>query len=99
MQQGGTPMNKEPVALVLSGKRFRIVQHFYNSRNMGESWWKTLQRVFMGWQLTDVRYEQWLDSLMNDNEFLSIEETNEFLRELGILDDNYNLITETGEQQ
>jgi hypothetical protein len=36
---------------------------------------------------------------MNDNEFLSIEETNEFLRELGILDDNYNLITETGEQQ
>ena len=86
-------------ALYISGKRFKIVQHFHNSRNLGESWWKTLQRVFMGWQLTDMRYAQYLDSLMNDNEFLSIEETNEFLRELGILDDNYNLITETGEQK
>jgi hypothetical protein len=94
MQQGGTPMNKEPVALVLSGKRFRIVQHFYNSRNMGESWWKTLQRVFMGWQLTDVRYAQYLDWVFNDDNFLSVEETTRFLQELGLVDENGNIITE-----
>ena len=87
-------MNKEPVALVLSGKRFRIVQHFYNSRNMGESWWKTLQRVFMGWQLTDVRYAQYLDSLFNDDNFLSVEETTRFLQGLGLADEDGNIITE-----
>ena len=87
-------MNKEPVAVVLSGKRFRIVQHFYNSGNMGESWWKTLQRVFMGWQLTDVRYAQYLDSLFNDDNFLSVEETTRFLQELGLVDENGNIITE-----
>jgi hypothetical protein len=87
-------MNEEPVALVLSGKRFRIVQHFYNSRNMGESWWKTLQRVFMGWQLTDVRYAQYLDSLFNDDNFLSVEETTRFLQGLGLADENGNIITE-----
>lgn len=87
-------MNKEPVALVLSGKRFRIVQHFYNSRNMGESWWKTLQRVFMGWQLTDVRYAQYLDWVFNDDNFLSVEETTRFLQELGLVDENGNIITE-----
>lgn len=87
-------MKEEPVQLVISGKRFRIVQHFYNSRNLGESWWKTLQRVFMGWQLTDVRYAQYLDSLFNDNNFLSVEETTRFLQELGLADENGNIITE-----
>lgn len=87
-------MKEEPVQLVISGKRFRIVQHFYNSRNLGESWWKTLQRVFMGWQLTDVRYAQYLDSLFNDDNFLSVEETTRFLQELGLADENGNIITE-----
>jgi len=87
-------MNEEPVQLVLSNKKFKLVQHFHNSRNMGESWWKTLQRVFMGWQLTDVRYAQWLDSLMNDDNFLSVEETTKFLQELGLADKDGNIITE-----
>jgi hypothetical protein len=94
MQQGGTPMNKEPVALVLSGKRFRIVQHFYNSRNLGESWWKTLQRVFMGWLLTDYRYAHYLDDIWDDDNFLSVEETTKFLQGLGLADEDGNIITE-----
>jgi hypothetical protein len=87
-------MNKEPVALVLSGKRFRIVQHFHNSRNLGESWWKTLQRVFMGWLLTDYRYAHYLDDIWDDDNFLSVEETTKFLQGLGLVDENGNIITE-----
>jgi len=86
-------MKEEPVQLVISGKRFRIVQHFYNSRNLGESWWKTLQRVLMGWQLTDSRYARYLDDIWN-SDFMSIEETNKFLQELGLVDENGNIITE-----
>ena len=86
-------MKEEPVQLVLSGKRFRIVQHFHNSRNMGESWWKTLQRVFMGWLLTDYRYAHYLDDIWDSN-FMSIEETNKFLQELGLVDENGKIITE-----
>lgn len=81
-------------ALYISGKRFKITQHFYNSKNLGESWYKSLQRVFMGWQLTDMRYAQYLDSLMNDHNYMSIEETNEFLQSLGLVDENGKIITE-----
>ncbi len=91
-------MKEEPVQLVVSGKRFRIVQHFYNSRNLGESWWKTLQRVFMGWQLTDARYAHYLDSIWDDCNYMSIEETNKFLQELGLVDENGKIITEENSQ-
>lgn len=87
-------MKSEPVELVLSNKKFKIVQHFYNSKNLGESWYRTLQRVFMGWQLTDMRYAQYLDSLMNDDDYMSVEETTKLLQGLGLMDENGNIITE-----
>ena len=85
---------EEPVQLVLSNKKFRIVQHFYNSRNIGESWYMVFKRLAMGWVLTDYRYAHYLDSMFDEKEFMSVEETTKFLQGLGLADENGNIITE-----
>ena len=87
-------MKSEPVELVLSNKKFRIVQHFYNSRNLGESWYMVFKRLAMGWVLTDYRYAHYLDSIFDEKEFMSVEETTKFLQGLGLADENGNIITE-----
>ena len=85
---------EEPVQLVLSNKKFKIVQHFYNSRNLGESWYMVFKRLAMGWVLTDYRYSFYLDSMFDEKEFMSVEETTKFLQGLGLADENGNIITE-----
>lgn len=85
---------EEPVQLVLSNKKFKIVQHFYNSRNIGESWYMVFKRLAMGWVLTDYRYAHYLDSMFDEKEFMSVEETTKFLQGLGLADENGNIITE-----
>ena len=85
---------EEPVQLVLSNKKFKIVQHFYNSRNLGESWYMVFKRLAMGWVLTDYRYAHYLDSMFDEKEFMSVEETTKFLQGLGLADENGNIITE-----
>ena len=87
-------MMEEPVQLVLSNKKFKIVQHFYNSRNIGESWYMVFKRLAMGWVLTDYRYAHYLDSMFDEKEFMSVEETTKFLQGLGLADENGNIITE-----
>lgn len=87
-------MKSEPVELVLSNKKFRIVQHFYNSRNIGESWYRVFKRLAMGWMLTDYRYAHYLDSLWDEDKFLSVEETNKFLQAIGLVDENGNIIVD-----
>ena len=85
---------EEPVQLVLSNRKFRIVQHFYNSRNIGESWYRVFKRLAMGWMLTDYRYAHYLDSMFDEKRYMGVEETTKFLQGLGLLDENGNIITE-----
>ena len=85
---------EEPVQLVLSNRKFKIVQHFYNSRNIGESWYMVFKRLAMGWVLTDYRYAHYLDSMFDEKEFMSVEETTKLLQGLGLLDESGNIITE-----
>lgn len=88
-------MKSEPVELVLSNKKFRIVQHFYNGRNLGDNWLFLIKRLMMNQWLTDYRYAHYLDTTWDKHpEFLSIEQTIKFLQALDLVDENGNIITE-----
>ena len=87
-------MKSEPVELVISNKKYKVVQHFYNGRNLGDSWLFIVKRFIMRQWLTDYRYAHYLDSLWDEDKFLSVEETNKFLQAIGLVDENGNIIVD-----
>lgn len=87
-------MKSEPVELVLSNKKYKVVQHFYNGRNLGDDWLFLVKRFIMGQWLTDCRYAHYLDSIWDEDKVLSVEETTKFLQGLGLMDKNGKIITE-----
>lgn len=66
----------------------KIIQHFSNGRNVGDDWWFIIKMLLTGNILTDEKYQLYIDELLTRDSggYLSVEETNAFLREIGVID-------------
>jgi hypothetical protein len=57
-------MNKVK-ALVTSSRKYKIVQHFRNGINWGDSWWFITKMAIQGHLLTDEKYEKHIQDLFS----------------------------------